>query len=283
MKIHVRLFSRPKVKAAEPFPDTDYELKCPKCKTAHTRSELYERNFVCPDCGAYFRIPARDRIRMLCDEGSFVETNAKLTSVDFLDFPGYSDKITKAKSSTGELCAVVTGTMRVEGHPCAVFALDSRFIMASMGSAVGEKITRLFELATRRGLPVLGVLCSGGARMQEGIVSLMQMAKCSGAARRHSDAGLLYIALLTDPTTGGMTASIAMQGDITLAEPKTLVGFAGRRVIEQTTGSALPGNFQTSEFLLDCGFVDMIVDRESLRSTVSLLLRQHTTGKEKEA
>ena len=280
MKIHVRLFSRPKTQAADPFPDIEYELKCAKCKSTHTRSELYAGNFICPDCGAYIRIPARDRIRMLADEGSFSELDAKLTSTDFLDFPGYRDKINKAKSSTGELCAVVSGTMRVEGNPCAVFAMDSRFIMASMGSAVGEKITRLFEYAAKNKLPVLGVLCSGGARMQEGIVSLMQMAKCSGAVRRHSDAGLLYMALLTEPTTGGMTASIAMEGDITLAEPNALIGFAGRRVIEQTTGSALPSDFQTSEFLLDHGFIDMIVPRGELRGTVSLLLRQHRHGKE---
>lgn len=255
--------------------NTDFEVKCSACKASHRRSELLDRLYICPDCGAYVRIPARDRIQLIADEGSFLEVDESLTSVDFLSFPEYQSKLDKARQSTGERCAAVSGVMRVHGLPCAVFAMDSRFVMASMGSAVGEKITRLFELATEKELPVLGVLCSGGARMQEGIVSLMQMAKCSGAVRRHSDAGLLYLSLLTDPTTGGMTASIAMEGDITIAEPKTLIGFAGRRVIEQTTGAELPKDFQTSEFLLEHGFVDLILPREKQRETIALLLGQH--------
>ncbi|MCH5183944.1 MAG: acetyl-CoA carboxylase carboxyl transferase subunit beta [Oscillospiraceae bacterium] len=253
----------------------DPEVRCPACKASHRRDLLMNSLYVCPACGGYVRIPARDRIRLLADEGSFAELDETLTSVDFLSFPEYQNKLDKAKQSTGEKCAVVSGVMQVQGIPCAVFAMDSRFVMASMGSAVGEKITRLFEYATENGLPVLGVLCSGGARMQEGIVSLMQMAKCSGAVRKHSDAGLLYLSLLTDPTTGGMTASIAMEGDVTLAEPKTLIGFAGRRVIEQTTGAELPKDFQTSEFLLEHGFVDKILPREEQRETIALLLRQH--------
>lgn len=253
----------------------DPEVRCPACKAAHRRDLLLDRLYICPDCGAYVRIPARDRIQLLADEGSFAELDETLTSVDFLSFPEYQNKLDKAKQSTGEQCATVSGVMQVQGIPCAVFAMDSRFVMASMGSAVGEKITRLFEYATENELPVLGILCSGGARMQEGIVSLMQMAKCSGAVRKHSDAGLLYLSLLTDPTTGGMTASIAMEGDVTLAEPKTLIGFAGRRVIEQTTGAELPKDFQTSEFLLDHGFVDRILPREEQRETIALLLRQH--------
>lgn len=259
----------------EPFTDEEFDVSCSGCKSVHKRSELLATGYVCPDCGRYVRVPARDRIRMLADGGSFYELDRGITSVDFLKFPGYQEKIDKAKKQTGECSAVVTGVMCVEGFPCAVFAMDSRFIMASMGSAVGEKITRLFEYATKMRLPVLGVTCSGGARMQEGAVSLMQMAKCSGAVRRHSDAGLLYIALLTDPTTGGVTASIAMEGDITLAEPRALVGFAGRRVIEQTTGSELPDNFQTAEFLQEHGFVDMVVERRELRVTVGRILRLH--------
>ena len=275
MQIHSRPVAFAQADAGHAGSGADFEVRCSACKAAHKRSELFPRRYICPDCGAYVRIPARDRILLLADEGSFAELDETLTSTDFLHFPEYQNKLEKAKQTTGEQCAAVSGVMQVQGNPCAVFAMDSRFVMASMGSAVGEKITRLFEYATENRLPVLGVLCSGGARMQEGIVSLMQMAKCSGAVRRHSDAGLLYIALLTDPTTGGMTASVAMEGDITLAEPKTLIGFAGRRVIEQTTGAELPEGFQTSEFLLDHGFVDQILPRESQRDTIALLLRQH--------
>lgn len=271
---HLRMEKPDGGTAGGAFPG-DPEVRCPACKTSHRRDLLMNNFYVCPACGGYVRIPARDRIRLLADEDSFAELDEALTSVDFLSFPEYQTKLDKAKQSTGEKCAVVSGVMQVQGIPCAVFAMDSRFVMASMGSAVGEKITRLFEYATANGLPVLGVLCSGGARMQEGIVSLMQMAKCSGAVRKHSDAGLLYLSLLTDPTTGGMTASIAMEGDVTLAEPKTLIGFAGRRVIEQTTGAELPKDFQTSEFLLEHGFVDKILPREEQRETIALLLRQH--------
>ena len=196
----------------EPFVDKEYNVTCHVCKKSFSHKELFKADYVCPECGANVRVPARDRIRMVADDGSFYELDRKLTSVDFLDFPGYKEKISKAIAQTGELSAVVTGVMRVGGLPCAVFAMDSRFIMASMGSAVGEKITRLFEYATKMKLPVLGFTCSGGARMQEGVTSLMQMAKCSGAIRRHSDEGLLYIAYLTDPTTGGITASIAAGG-----------------------------------------------------------------------
>lgn len=260
----------------EPFVDKEYSVTCHVCKKSFSHKELFAANYVCPECGANVRVPARDRIRMVADDGSFYELDRKLTSVDFLDFPGYKEKIDKAIAQTGELSAVVTGVMRVGNLPCAVFAMDSRFIMASMGSAVGEKITRLFEYATKMKLPVLGFTCSGGARMQEGVTSLMQMAKCSGAIRRHSDEGLLYIAYLTDPTTGGITASIAMEGDIAISEPKTLIGFAGRRVIEQTTGAELPKDFQTSEFLLNHGFLDMIVPRGEMRETVWRILRLHS-------
>lgn len=271
----IKLFSK-RLPEGKPFSNEEFSVSCHSCKASSARSKLIGCSYICPECGTYMRIPPEDRIRLIADEGSFAELNADVTSEDFLKFPGYQEKIDKAVKSTNAKSAVMTGVMRVGGLPCAVFVMDSRFIMASMGSAVGEKITRLFEYATKMKLPVLGITCSGGARMQEGIVSLMQMAKCSGAVRKHSDAGLLYTVLLTDPTTGGMTASIAMEGDITLAEPYALVGFAGRRVIEQTTGSVLPKDFQKSEFLLNHGFVDMIVPRYKQRATIALILRQHS-------
>lgn len=197
-------------------------------------------------------------------------------SVDFLEFPNYAEKLEKAKKTTKEKDAVVCGTAKINGNEFAFFVMDSRFMMASMGSVLGEKITSIFEYATEKSLPVIGFTASGGARMQEGIVSLMQMAKVSGAVKRHSNAGNLYITVLTDPTTGGCTASFAMQGDIILAEPKALIGFAGRRVVEQTTKSKLPDNFQSAEFLLEHGFVDSIVPREKLRETLSDLLGIHS-------
>lgn len=221
------------------------------------------------------RLSARERIALTFDEGSFRELAADLKSVDFLNFPHYAQKLEAAQAATGEKEAVLCGTAAVESMPCAVFAMDARFIMASMGSVVGEKITRLFELALERRLPVIGFTASGGARMQEGVVSLMQMAKCSGAVKRHSEAGLLYTAVLTDPTTGGVTASFAMQADIILAEPDALIGFAGRRVVEQTTGNQLPADFQRAEFLLGHGFVDAVVPRELQTQTLANILRLH--------
>lgn len=221
------------------------------------------------------RLTARERLAAVFDPGSFEEMATDLRSVNFLDFPHYSEKLEAAQASTGESEAVLCGAARLEGQPCALFLMDSRFIMASMGSVVGEKITRTFELAMERRLPVIGFATSGGARMQEGIVSLMQMAKCSGAVKRHSEAGLLYISVLTDPTTGGVTASFAMQADIIYAEPEAIIGFAGRRVVEQTTGSQLPDDFQKAEFMKEHGFVDAIIPREDLRLTLARTLRLH--------
>ncbi|MGN0173122.1 MAG: acetyl-CoA carboxylase, carboxyltransferase subunit beta [Acutalibacteraceae bacterium] len=253
-------------------------VACGACKTESDRSVLIKNYYICPNCGRYMRIIPRDRIRLISDKNSFEEIDKGITSKDFFKFPSYSEKLVKAKKATGENEAVVTGTVTIDGIKCAVFVMDARFIMASMGSAVGEKITRLFEYATKNSLPVIGFTASGGARMQEGIVSLMQMAKTSGAVKKHSNEGNLYITVLTDPTTGGVTASFAMQGDIILAEPKALVGFAGRRVVEQTTKTALPDNFQSAEFLLEHGFVDSIVDRSELKKTLSTLLKMHTKG-----
>ena len=250
-------------------------IKCSACGNETTDVDLKENFMVCPKCGKYMRVGARDRIAMVTDEGSFKELFKKYKSIDFMDFPGYKDKLDKAISATGENDAVICGTAKINGQECAIFVMDSRFMMASMGSVVGEKITKTFETAIEKKLPVIGFTASGGARMQEGIISLMQMAKVSGAVKKHSEAGLLYITVLTDPTTGGVTASFAMQGDILLTEPKALIGFAGRRVVEQTTKTELPSNFQTAEFLLEHGFIDMIVERKSMRRTLAHILKLH--------
>lgn len=250
-------------------------IKCSACGNETTDVDLKENFMVCPKCGKYMRVGARDRIAMVTDEGSFKELFKKYKSMDFMDFPGYKEKLDKAMSATDENDAVICGTAKINGQECAIFVMDSRFMMASMGSVVGEKITKTFETAIEKKLPVIGFTASGGARMQEGIISLMQMAKVSGAVKKHSEAGLLYITVLTDPTTGGVTASFAMQGDILLTEPKALIGFAGRRVVEQTTKTELPSNFQTAEFLLEHGFIDSIVERPQLKDTLGTLLKIH--------
>ena len=248
---------------------------CPACKKEIPEKDVKAAYYICPECGKYLRVGARDRIGITVDKGSFKELFGELTSRDFLGFPGYADKLKAAGETVGEREAVICGIASIGGHKTAIFVMEPRFIMASMGSVVGEKITRLFEYATKNKLPVIGFTASGGARMQEGIISLMQMAKVSGAVGKHSDAGLLYITVLTDPTTGGVTASFAMQGDILIAEPGALIGFAGRRVVEQTTGTALPDNFQKAEFLLKHGFIDSIVSRDKLTSVLENLLRCH--------
>ena len=219
---------------------------------------------------------AHDRIDLVCDK--FSELDADMQSKNIIDFPNYDEKLDAARKKSHDKDAVVYGIGVIGGSEAVVFAMNSEFMMGSMGTVVGEKITRAFELALEKGLPVVGFTTSGGARMQEGIFSLMQMAKISGAVKRHSDAGLLYITVLTDPTTGGVTASFAMQGDVIIAEPNALVGFAGARVIEQTTGSKLPEGFQRSEFLLEHGFIDIIEERERLKDTVSNILKIHNKG-----
>ena len=235
----------------------------------------------CNKCGGaiiaegYFRVHAYRRIEMIADENSFEEWDMDLQTENPLDYKGYEEKIEKLQEKTGLREAVVTGKATILGQPAVLAVCDGRFMMASMGEIVGEKITRAVERATRQELPVIIFACSGGARMQEGIVSLMQMAKTSAALKRHSDAGLLYISVLTDPTTGGVTASFAMLGDIILAEPKALIGFAGPRVIEQTIGQKLPKGFQRSEFLLEHGFIDQIVERPKMRETLGRILEFH--------
>ena len=251
-------------------------LVCKGCNNEASKHQLLRNHMICPQCGKYFRLGGKERIRLLADRKSYTDMFDKFESVDFLEFPGYAEKLEKSKKSTSEKDAVTVGTARLGGNEFAYFVMDSRFMMASMGSVLGEKITSIFEYATEHSLPVIGFTASGGARMQEGIISLMQMAKVSGAVKRHSNEGNLYITVLTDPTTGGCTASFAMQGDIILAEPKALVGFAGRRVVEQTTKSKLPDNFQSAEFLLEHGFVDAIIPREKLRETLIDILNIHS-------
>ena len=249
--------------------------KCTKCQETIFSEELRKNSFVCPTCGNYFRMYASTRIEETLDEGSFEEWDADLLETNPLGTPGYEDKLRKLNDKTGLNEAIITGKGRIGGHETVIGIMDCRFMMASMGSVVGEKITRAVERATEQRLPVILFTASGGARMQEGIVSLMQMAKTSAALKRHSDAGLLYITVLTDPTTGGVTASFAMLGDIILAEPGALIGFAGPRVIEQTIGQKLPEGFQRSEFLLEHGFVDKIVERRDIRDTLESILKLH--------
>ena len=257
--------------------DGEPEKTCPNCHKDIPLSRLWANELVCP-CGYHFRMKARQRIRMIADKGSFHELFSEMRSENPLDFPGYQDKMETVRAASGEEEAVVCGTASIGRRKSCLFVMESYFMMGSMGSAVGEKITSLFEYAVRHRLPVIGFTVSGGARMQEGLLSLMQMAKTSGAVKRHSDAGLLYVAVLTDPTTGGVTASFAMETDIILAEPGAMVGFAGTRVIEQTTKKALPAGFQRSEFVLKHGFVDSIVPRGEQKKYLSDLLMIHDRG-----
>lgn len=255
--------------------NTDVTVNCKKCESEFISAELQENDMICKNCGTYFRMNARQRIKSITDEGSFEEMYQDLVSSNILSFPDYSEKLQKAKEASGENEAVICGIAKINNHKTAIFVMDSNFMMGSMGTVVGERLTRIFEYAEKEKLPVLGFTTSGGARMQEGIYSLMQMAKVSGAVKRHSDAGLLYIAVLTDPTTGGVTASFAMEGDITIAEPNALIGFAGQRVIEQTTGQKLPQGFQRSEFLMEHGFVDIIENRKKLKYLITKIFLMH--------
>ncbi len=248
---------------------------CPKCGCELTSTELKEHMEVCRKCGHHFRMNARQRIELIADKDSFRELYSDIESSNLLSFPGYDEKLRAAKAKSGEKEGVIVGETKIGGHNCVVFVMDAQFMMGTMGAVVGEKITRAFEYATEKRLPVVGFTVSGGARMQEGIISLMQMAKTSGAVKRHSDAGLLYIVVLTDPTCGGVSASFAMEGDIILAEPGALIGFAGPRVIEQTIRKKLPKGFQTAEFLLERGFVDAIAPRKTQKDILINLLALH--------
>lgn len=255
--------------------------KCNMCKAAIFAEDVKAQAYICPKCGGYFRMPAYKRIERLTDAGTFVEWDQEVQGGNPLQYKGYEEKVKLQQEKTGLREAVVTGTACIDGSEVVLGVCDGRFMMASMGEAVGEKITRAVERATERRLPLILFACSGGARMQEGIVSLMQMAKTSAALKRHSDAGLLYISVLTDPTTGGVTASFAMLGDIILAEPGALIGFAGPRVIEQTIGQTLPNGFQRAEYLLQHGMIDAIVKRTQIKEELSKILKMHEEQKGK--
>lgn len=251
------------------------QIKCPKCGRMVDKSKVVKRKYVCYECGGYFRVKTNNRIRMVADYKTFEPWLEDMQVSNPLDYEGYEDKLQAAREKTGLKEAVTIGKCKIFGEDAVLGICDSRFMMASMGHVVGEKITRAIERATKEKLPVFLFCCSGGARMQEGIVSLMQMAKTSAAIKKHGDAGLLYSTILTDPTTGGVTASFAMLGDVIMAEPGALIGFAGPRVIKQTIGQALPEGFQTSEFLLEHGFIDGIVKRENLKKTIYFLIKTH--------
>ena len=250
-------------------------IKCDNCKEILYKEDVHNNFSVCPNCGKHFRISARRRIKQIADEGSFVEIGADILTKDPLKFEGYLKKVEALKEKTKIEEAVKCGTCKINGEEVVIAVMDGNFMMGSMGEAVGERITLAIETSIEKRLPLIIFCVSGGARMQEGIVSLMQMAKTSSALARHDDAGLLYISVLTDPTTGGVTASFASLGDIIIAEPNALIGFAGPRVIEQTIRQKLPEGFQRAEFLLEHGFVDKIVERKDMKETLYKMLKMH--------
>ena len=254
---------------------SEKEVACVKCKATVKESALAENDFICPVCEKYNRVPARVRIEMLADAGSFREIGGERVSQDLISFPEYVEKLETSKAKSGENEAVITGECKIDGEKCCLFVMESAFMMGSMGTVVGDKLAALFEYAIEKKLPVVGYTVSGGARMQEGMLSLMQMAKVSGAAKLHSDAGNFYLVCATDPTTGGVTASFAMLGDVIISEPGALIGFAGKRVIEQTTGEKLPPEFQSAEFQLKNGFLDAVVERREHPAYIGNLLRIH--------
>lgn len=259
----------------QPYVPDEMWIKCPECGTMLLATDVEENFRVCSKCNHHFRLTVRQRIELLADKDSFEEMDGDFESKNVLKFPDYDKKLAQSKIKSGENESVICGTCSISGIKTTLICMNPDFMMGSMGTVAGEKITRAFEYATKNMLPVVVCAASGGARMQEGTLSLMQMAKTSGAVKNHSDAGLLYITVLTDPTTGGVTASFAMEGDIILAEPKALIAFAGPRVIEQTIRQKLPKDFQTAEFVQEKGFVDKVVSRQYLKDTISHILRIH--------
>ena len=253
---------------------------CPDCGREVNRADVVINHYICTACGSYFRVRTKNRIRMVCDKDTFIPWFEEVETGNPLNFPGYEEKLQQVREKTGLREGVTVGAGKISGENVCLGVCDSRFLMGSMGHAVGEKIVLAVERATKEKLPVILFCCSGGARMQEGMISLMQMAKTSAAIKKHSDAGLLYVTVLTDPTTGGVTASFAMLGDIILAEPGALIGFAGPRVIEQTIGQKLPKGFQSAEFQLEHGFVDNVVERDDLKKVLSQILKSHRNSLE---
>lgn len=273
--IELENFSKKRTYKKPEIPDHMW-VNCPKCKKVVISSDLSENNYICHHCNYYFKMSARYRLLNIVDKGSFNEMFSDIITENVIDFKGYNKKIKISMAKSGENEAVICGTATISGIKTCIFVMEPNFMMGSMGRAVGEKITRLFEFATDNNLSVIGFTVSGGARMQEGIFSLMQMAKVSASVKRHSDAKNLYIAVLTDPTTGGVTASFAMQADIIISEPNALIGFAGPRVIEQTVKQKLPTGFQRAEFLLEKGFLDQIVPRNKMKVFLGYMLKIHT-------
>ena len=264
-----------RMKSKEPSIPDGMWIKCNSCKNIIYKKEVTKYK-LCPNCEAHFRMSPKERIAITCDEGTFEEFDAAMHPKNPMGYPDYDKVIEKAQKKAQITEGVVTGRCQIEGHDTVIAIMDSHFMMGSMGSVVGEKVTRAVEYATAHELPIIIFTTSGGARMQEGIISLMQMAKVSEALGRHDAAGLLYVTVLTDPTTGGVTASFAMLGDIILAEPKALIGFAGQRVIQGTIHQKLPEGFQRAEFQLKNGFVDRIVHREKMREELGRILKLHS-------
>lgn len=258
---------------------SDLLFKCPRCGNVSFMDEFESNKKVCPSCNYHSRLTSQERLLLIADSDTFVEFDSEMISKNPIAFPGYDEKQKELRHTTGLNDGVITGQCLINGFKTVIGIMDSRFMMASMGSVVGEKITRAFEYATKNNLPIILFTASGGARMQEGIISLMQMAKTSGAVAKHNEVGGLYISVMTDPTTGGVTASFASLGDIIIAEPKVLIGFAGRRVIEGTIKQRLPDDFQSAEFMLQNGFIDMIVERKRMKRTLSHLLKLHNVGR----
>ena len=271
------------ISAKEPTVPEGLWIKCEGCGELLYKEDVRQNHYVCYKCGKYFRVSTKKRLRMVADKGTYEKWDEGIENKDPLEYPEYQEKTASLKERYRIDEAVTCGKCTIHGEQAVVCVCDGRFLMGSMGYVVGEKITRAVERATEEYLPVIIFTCSGGARMQEGMVSLMQMAKTSAALKRHSEAGLLYVSVLTDPTTGGVTASFAMLGDIILAEPGALVGFAGPRVIEQTIRQKLPEGFQRAEFLLEHGLIDNVVEREDLKETLVKLIVMHRRVEPKEA